>query len=100
MSELPYCEEAYVLPVSDPEFATRVGVLARWSGGFDCQFNLERLRNDLAPSVPSFMLPTALRVLREGEKPAQTNSEKLAKAATIEKFFGSGMDVELWNLEF
>lgn len=97
ISKLPYIEEVYVLPVTDKDVGSRVGVLARCSG---CKLTLSRLREDIAEIVPAFMLPTALRVMRADEEIERVHSEKLARIPTVEKFFGGNSSAEFWNLAF
>ncbi|KAK1148474.1 hypothetical protein N8T08_009479 [Aspergillus melleus] len=86
-----------VLVKGNSTFKNRVGVLARCPG---FELTLSRLREDLLETVPAFMLPTALRVLRTGEEIERVHSEKVARIPTVEKFFSGNSGAELWDLRF
>ncbi|OJJ49484.1 hypothetical protein ASPZODRAFT_1498823 [Penicilliopsis zonata CBS 506.65] len=104
--KLPYVVEAYVLPVPDRTFGLRTGVLVRFQSPTEHQQSLRTLRADLAHSLPPYSLPTALRILQDHETISVTDSGKIAKQTTLERFFPASLDrelradgaVELWDI--
>ncbi|KAF1821336.1 acetyl-CoA synthetase-like protein [Dissoconium aciculare CBS 342.82] len=83
---LEYVFEAFVVAVADPAVVSRVAVLIR-ARNPQMQLDLETLREDLSAHVPAFMLPSIIRVLREGEEVPRTASGKVNRAKLAESFF-------------
>jgi malonyl-CoA/methylmalonyl-CoA synthetase len=83
---LEYVFEAFVVAVVDPAVVSRVAVLIR-ARNPQMQLDLETLREDLSAHVPAFMLPSIIRVLREGEEVPRTASGKVNRAKLAESFF-------------
>ncbi|OOQ87248.1 hypothetical protein PEBR_18219 [Penicillium brasilianum] len=90
---LPYVAEAAVVAVPDPACANQIGAVIRLRPGM-AQMPLDKLRNDLSPSLPAYTLPTKLRVLDDDEMLPRTVSYKIQRKQTATKFFGDSAAVD------
>ncbi|KAL4876010.1 hypothetical protein BJY04DRAFT_223495 [Aspergillus karnatakaensis] len=89
--EQPFISDACVLPVTDAGSNERVAAVIRLQENITqaSESVLEVLRQRLTDTglVPGYMLPTALRVLRQGEEIPRTASMKVLRRQAAEKFF-------------
>lgn len=115
--QLPFISEGCILPVSDTESGERVAALVRFrapeqphtmAGTNESQTpgktHLQTLRSHLATALPIFMLPTVLRILRDGEEIPRTVSLKVIRRKAAELYFPLSVswelptDVEVWDV--
>ncbi|MCJ1348491.1 hypothetical protein MMC31_006723, partial [Peltigera leucophlebia] len=75
LMELPFISEACIVSIPDKEASTRVAALVRFHQDFPSG-NLVTVRKDLSEKLSHYKLPTALRVLRNGEEIPLTVSGK------------------------
>ncbi|KAL4802408.1 hypothetical protein BDV18DRAFT_163812 [Aspergillus unguis] len=86
--DLPYITEAHVLPVKDHGAGGLVAALVRLRKQEGASTTLKQIRDDLAATnLPSYKLPTLLRVLQNEEKVPLTPSDKVLKKECLRKFF-------------
>ena len=101
--ELPFISEACIVSIADKDASTRVGALVRFHQDFPCG-NLTTIRQHLSDKLLQYKLPTALRVLRNGEEIPLTVSGKVIRKRVVEKYFPLTeycqlpANVELWNI--
>lgn len=113
--QLPFISEGCILPLPDPNYGQRVAALVRLRSPPTPHFGdseeiqtigkpyIQALRIHLRASLPMFMLPTALRILKDGEEIPRTQSMKVLKGKAIEKYFSPTknsevhIDVEMWD---
>jgi malonyl-CoA/methylmalonyl-CoA synthetase len=86
LTSLPYVSESVVVAVPDVGLANQLGALVRPQQGAG-QISLRDLRADLAKSLPTYTLPTKLRVLRQGEIIPRTVTDKVNKKEVVAKYF-------------
>ena len=112
LNEVSGLSEAYILPVQDERCGYRAAALVRLSPsaavnttevGQSSTFNLQYLRSQLSEKIASFMLPTALRVLKPSEAVPMAISGKIMRREAAKRFFspsGNGSifpeEVEVW----
>ncbi|KAF9887372.1 hypothetical protein FE257_010227 [Aspergillus nanangensis] len=100
--------EGYIIPVPDEQCNHRAAALVRLMPADDDnpqqRFNLQYLRSQLSNKVPTYMLPTALRVVGSGETVPKTPfSDKVIRKKAAEKYFpvADGAiypdEVEVWR---
>lgn len=101
--------EAHALPVPDAQTGSRVGVLVRFDPEVSnmqplIKLDLLYLREHLSENLEAFKLPTAMRIMNDGEAVLRTGSEKILRRNTAEQFFPVSDDftlpseVEIWPL--
>lgn len=101
--ELPFISEACIVSIADKAASTRVAALVRFHQDFPCE-NLSTIRQHLSDKLLQYKLPTALRVLRNGEEIPLTVSGKVIRKRVVEKYFPLTeycqlpANVELWNI--
>lgn len=101
--ELPFISEACIVSIADRDASTRVAALVRFHQDFPCG-NLTTIREHLSDKLLLYKLPTALRVLRNGEEIPLTVSGKVIRRQVVEKYFPLTeycqlpANVELWNV--
>ncbi|KAK0724920.1 hypothetical protein B0H67DRAFT_569137 [Lasiosphaeris hirsuta] len=86
LAQLPSVAEACVVSIPDKDASTRVGAIVRLKEGFEHE-NLVSIRNALADKLLYYKLPTALRVLGNGEQIPSIWSGKVARRKVSELFF-------------
>ncbi|KAE8151378.1 hypothetical protein BDV25DRAFT_138901 [Aspergillus avenaceus] len=59
-------------------------------------YTIKHLHKDLTDSLPAYMRPYLLRVLRDNEEIPYTASQKPIKAEMLKRFFGVS---DFWNAE-
>jgi hypothetical protein len=94
---LPCVQEACIVSVLDSHNIPRVAALVRFDNPNQCRDlddhrreepSLNFLRDQLATSLSVYMLPTALRVLHEGEHiPQTTASQKNIRTRAVQQYF-------------
>jgi malonyl-CoA/methylmalonyl-CoA synthetase len=107
---LPFIADACVLPVTDATSNERVAVIIRLKGRLENGIQpdgvsnsipgpdgpwLGFLREQLSATLPTHMMPTALRVLRDGEDIPRTDSMKVLRRKAAEKYFALSPRLEL-----
>lgn len=101
--ELPFISEACIVAIADRDASTRVAALVRFHQDFPGG-NLTTIRQHLCDKLLQYKLPTALRVLRNGEEIPLTVSGKVIRKRVVEKYFPLTeycqlpANVELWNI--
>lgn len=101
--ELPFVYEACIVSIPDKDSSTRVAALVRFHQDFSTG-NLVTVRKYLSEKLLHYKLPTALRVLKNGEEIPLTISGKIMRKRVVEQYFPiTGYcqlpaDVELWNI--
>lgn len=86
--DLSYVTEAHVLPVKDHGAGGLVAALVRLQKQEGESTTLKQIRDDLsATNLPSYKLPTLLRVLQNEEQVPVTSSDKVLKKECLRKFF-------------
>ncbi|KNG90486.1 hypothetical protein ANOM_001221 [Aspergillus nomiae NRRL 13137] len=86
--DLSYITDAYVLPVKDHGAGGLVAALVRLQKQEGESTTLKQIRDDLAATnLPSYKLPTLLRVLQNEEQVPLTSSDKVLKKECLRKFF-------------
>lgn len=107
--DLPYISDACVLAVPDheaKELCAAVVRLDETSGVSTSDINLARIRTDAMNSLPIYMLPAILRILKDGEEIPRTISGKAVRKAICKEFLGTDKwwphdnppaDVEYWG---
>ena len=109
LRNVPGVEEAHVVPVSDTQTGSRVAVLVRFSSDSvniapPNKLDLSYLREHLTHYLEAFKLPTAMRIMNDGETVLRTGSEKIIRRDTAQRFFPVSdnftlpSEVELWPL--
>lgn len=92
LAGLPYVSEACVLSLPDHEsreLCAAIVRVARADNALTEQIDLARIRSDLMESLPSYMLPAALRILQADEQIPRTVSGKAVKRAIRKDFFAT-----------
>jgi malonyl-CoA/methylmalonyl-CoA synthetase len=108
--ELPFIAEGCILPVSDENNSGQVAALVRLSGSSipelsQHQSRLGFLRDQLAPALPAYVLPTILRVLQDSDEIPRTASLKVLRRKAVEKYFALSdglelpVDIERWDYQ-
>lgn len=103
LCDLPYLVEAYVLSIPDSRYGHRVGALVRL-GAREPSRTLGTLRNDLAPVLATYKLPTVLRIVGTDEDLPRSPEGKLARKPALQRFFCPAGDgdlsdkAEVWDL--
>jgi malonyl-CoA/methylmalonyl-CoA synthetase len=88
LRDLLYITEAHVLPVKDHGAGGLVAALVRLQKQEGESTTLKQIRDDLAATnLPSYKLPTLLRVLQNEEQVPLTSSDKALKRECLRKFF-------------
>ena len=101
--ELPFISEACIVSIPDKDASTRVAALVRFHQDFS-NGNLITIREHLSDKLLYYKLPTALRVLRNGEEIPLTVSGKVIRKRVVEQYFPlTGYcqlpaDVKLWDV--
>ncbi|GIK06541.1 putative NRPS-like protein biosynthetic cluster [Aspergillus viridinutans] len=112
--ELPYISEAYILSVPDLQDGARVAALVRLRvqqtshGALEWteekhKVDLRTIRSDLADKLSKYKLPTALRILQDGETVPETRTGKPIRKQAVERYFPVSEDfalpaaVEVWD---
>ncbi|KAF7171753.1 hypothetical protein CNMCM5623_004045 [Aspergillus felis] len=109
LMELPWIAEGCALPVTDNQLGQRVAVLVRLRSHAEQSLCMDRvaverrqaksylplLRHQLGATLPAFMLPTALRILVDGEEIPRTPSLKPIRAKAVKQYFPQSDD---WSL--
>lgn len=101
--ELPFISEACIVSIPDKEASTRVAAVVRFHQGFSGG-NLVTVRKHLSEKLLQYKLPTALRILRNGDEIPLTVSGKVIRRKVVEKYFPLTefcqlpADVELWDI--
>ncbi|KAK5996008.1 Acyl-CoA ligase oryP [Cladobotryum mycophilum] len=100
--QLPFISEGCILPVSHPSYGHIVAALIRLRDPKALHktqtvenLDLTALRDVLRDKLPVFMLPTALRILEEGEEVPRTASLKVVRAKAAAEYFPLSNDGEL-----
>jgi malonyl-CoA/methylmalonyl-CoA synthetase len=109
--ELPFITEGCILPITDENNSGRIAALIRLSAS-SRKLELKQhrsylgfLRDQLAPALPAYMLPTMLRILLDQDEIPRTVSLKVKRRQTVEKYFGLSddlklpVDVERWDAQ-
>ncbi|KJZ74545.1 hypothetical protein HIM_06141 [Hirsutella minnesotensis 3608] len=89
LMDLPYIAEACVIGVPNYTTIQLCGALVRLKKHTQQQITLARIRSDLSASLPLYMLPCVLRLLKEGEHLPRTHSGKLIKKDILKEYFGN-----------
>ncbi|KAF7585837.1 hypothetical protein BBP40_010035 [Aspergillus hancockii] len=103
LSELPFVVEACIVSIPDKDAATRVAAVARFQLGF-VEGNLQTIRDALSHKLSQYKLPTALRVLGEGEEIPKTIIGKVMRRKVVQQYFtltehyGFPADVETYDI--
>ncbi|KAK2758037.1 hypothetical protein FQN54_004443 [Arachnomyces sp. PD_36] len=105
MSELPYISESCLAALPDTGTGTRIAALVRFKDSAEqAKCNLGAIRSDLSNNLPTHKLPTALRVLRDGEVIPRSIHIKIRRRIKVgEDFFPVcekgelPEDVEVWG---
>ncbi|KAF9888850.1 hypothetical protein FE257_008219 [Aspergillus nanangensis] len=106
LHNLPFIQEACIVPVLDSHNVSRVAALVRFEKPTKCRDagfhlpdkpSLAFLRDQLASTLPVYMLPTALRILREGEYIPQTASQKPIRTQAAQQYFQSSDDSDVFD---
>lgn len=106
LTDIPSVAEAYVLSIPDAYTCARVGVLVRFEENSESSKNelgLGYIRAHLADKLTPYKLPTVMRTLQEGESVYKTETDKIMRQKTREKFFPVSetfalpAGVEVWN---
>ncbi|KAE8394397.1 hypothetical protein BDV23DRAFT_190022 [Aspergillus alliaceus] len=84
--ELPFVSEACIVSVPDERSAARVAAIVRFHQDFPGG-NLHNIREALSDKLSQYKLPTALRVLQEGEEIPTTLTGKVMRRLVVERFF-------------
>ncbi|KAI0132399.1 acyl-CoA synthetases/AMP-acid ligases II [Xylariales sp. AK1849] len=101
--ELPFISEACVVSVPDRDASTRVAAIVRFTDGFRSG-SLTMVREQLSRCLLQYKLPTALRVLKDGEELPLTVSGKVMRRRVMDTFFPVSAncelpaDVEIWDI--
>ncbi|KAL4947133.1 hypothetical protein BDW69DRAFT_190476 [Aspergillus filifer] len=105
--ELPFVAEGCILPIPASDLTQRLAALVRLRDKSPCKDEEQTLsengpnevfhdkdgkylplfRCELGKVLPAFMLPNALRILRDGEEIPRTTTGKVCKANTVREFF-------------
>ncbi|KKO97290.1 hypothetical protein THAR02_10610 [Trichoderma harzianum] len=89
---LPYISEACVLAIPDHEAKELCAAVIRLDGASGVpapEISLARIRSDLMQSLPMYMLPAILRILKDGEEIPRNISGKFVKAAVRRELFAT-----------
>jgi malonyl-CoA/methylmalonyl-CoA synthetase len=103
---LPFIADACVLPVTDATSNERVAAIIHLQqdlGNMPDRASfpkpdgpwLEFVRDQLSATLPTHMMPTALRVLRDGEDIPRTDSMKVLRRKAAEQYFALSSRLEL-----
>ena len=112
--DLPFVTEGCIFPFPDSDLMHRVAALVRLRERFLCKDDwipggngsnsllhdeegkyLPLFRRELGRNLPGFMLPNALRILREDEEIPRTTTGKVRKTDAVRKFFLEGDEWEI-----
>lgn len=94
-SDLPYIKEVSVVGVEDEEFGQRVAAVVSLSTKLD--LTIATLRNDLRGGLPSYKLPTLLRIY-PGELPkGQTGKIQKKDVAKTMAQWRMNDDIQVWQ---
>ncbi|KAJ5835714.1 NRPS-like protein biosynthetic cluster [Penicillium robsamsonii] len=108
LNDLPGVKEGHILAMPDERCGYRVAALVQLGTGGDAEtqpatLDLPSLRTQLVEKVPTFMLPTAFRLLQADETIPRTVSGKIIRRDATKQFFPVGEDglcsapdVQLW----
>lgn len=114
LKDLPFISDGCILPVPDENNSARVAALVRFEPSAkppnlardgSLVPHLQFLREELATTLPAYMLPTALRVLQGREEIPLTTSNKVIREKATEQYFPLSTtfelpaDVEVWDPE-
>ncbi|KAI1279487.1 acyl-CoA synthetases/AMP-acid ligases II [Xylaria sp. FL0933] len=103
LAELPFIEEACIVSVSDKDASTRVAALVRLDAGH-ADVDLRMIREMLALQLLYYKLPTALRILKDGEEIPLAASGKVLRKRVSDEFFPVTNhyelppEVEIWDI--
>ncbi|KAJ5350826.1 hypothetical protein N7541_008553 [Penicillium brevicompactum] len=86
LTGLPYVTESVAVAVPNSSFSTQLGALVRLRKGVG-QISFRDLRADLAKSLPTYALPTKLRVLCQEETIPRTVTDKVNRKEVLAKYF-------------
>lgn len=86
LTGLPYVIESVAVAVPNSSFSTQLGALVRLQKGVG-QISFRDLRADLARSLPTYALPTKLRVLCQEEIIPRTVTDKVNRKEVLAKYF-------------
>ncbi|PHH90399.1 hypothetical protein CDD83_3813 [Cordyceps sp. RAO-2017] len=111
ISSLPYVSEAHVLRVPDHETRSVCGALVRIKENSipAGDMSIRRLHADLDDTLPAYMRPYLLRILKDGEEVPCTASQKPIRSEMLRRFFGvmdfwnsdtASPEVEVWHERF
>jgi malonyl-CoA/methylmalonyl-CoA synthetase len=91
LTDLPYVADAYVVGVPDHEAKELCGAFIRLAKGTlpQEQVNLAKIRADLSSTLSTYMLPTLLRIMKDGEEVPRTTSQKPIKKRIVKEFFAA-----------
>ena len=92
--ELPFISEACIVSIPDKDASTRVAALVRFHQDFPSG-NLFTVRQHLSDKLFPYELPTALRVLRNGEEIPLTVSGKVIRKRVVEIYFPATENCQL-----
>jgi malonyl-CoA/methylmalonyl-CoA synthetase len=90
LMNLPYVAEACIVGVADYAKMQLCGAVIRLHQQMTLPITLTQIRSDLAPSLVPYMLPTLLRILREGEELPRNGSGKVMRSQVLQEYFGKG----------
>ncbi|KAL4758351.1 class I adenylate-forming enzyme family protein [Aspergillus foveolatus] len=90
--DLPFIAEGCILSATSEDNGGQVAALVRFQAGGSC---LKFLQDGLARSLPAYMLPTMLRVLRDGEEIPRSASLKVLRRKAVEQYFALSDDMKL-----
>jgi malonyl-CoA/methylmalonyl-CoA synthetase len=88
LGSLPYVSEACVLAIPDHEARELCAAVIRTTRNSE-KINLARVRSDLKESLPTYMLPAILRILKDDEEIPRTVSGKAIKKTICKEFFAT-----------
>jgi malonyl-CoA/methylmalonyl-CoA synthetase len=98
LAEVPSIVEAHVVSVPDPYTMARVGLLVRFdpsAHGSKKSFDLGFVRAHLADKLADYKIPTLMRILKEHDSVVRTQTGKLVRNKTSQKFFPVAEDFSL-----
>lgn len=92
LASLPYVSESCVLAIPDHEARELCAAVIRTTKASDTlrdKINLARVRFDLKESLPTYMLPAILRILKDDEEIPRTVSGKAIKKTIRKEYFAT-----------
>lgn len=87
LMDLPYVAEACIVGVADYARMQLCGAVIRLHQDITTPITLDKVKSDLAPTLVPYMMPTLLRILREGEEIPRNASGKVMKNKVLKEFF-------------